>query len=61
MESALKMEVSIPALDRMVLIHLAMVEPDARRYGFVNDKKLQPPLLRQSPLFYVFFPRTLVM
>ena len=60
MECALKMEVSMPTLDRMVLIHLAMVALDAGPCGFVDDRKLWPPQLNQSHLSYMFFPRSLV-
>ena len=60
MKCALRMEVSVPALDRMVLIHLAMVAQYARPCGYVNDKKLWPPQLNQSPLSYLFITRTLV-
>ena len=50
MESALKMEVSIPALDRMVLIHPAMVELDARRCGFVNNKNTAASPVESEPI-----------
>ena len=50
MECALKMEVSIPALDRMVLIHLAMVALDARPCGFVDGKKTVASPAESEPL-----------
>ena len=51
-ECALKMEGLIPALDRMVLIHLAMVALDARPCGFVYDKKTAASSAESEPLIF---------
>ena len=52
MECALKMEVSIPALDRMVLIHLAIVALDAHPCGFVDDKKTAASPAESEPFIF---------
>ena len=44
------MEVSIPALDSTVLIHVAIVALDARPCGSVNDKKTAASPAESKPL-----------